>query len=141
METQVEKVYVAVGNDIQDGYKTLAWTLRKWNAQQISIVLLHVTYNISKDFVYTPFGKLPASAVSEEKLEVLRMYEQEKTDKLLSKYIAFCGKVKAEILKVEKYDEPIHKLIVDLMSGLRIGKFVMGMTFMKSSSGYGKLIS
>ncbi|EOX91927.1 U-box domain-containing protein kinase family protein, putative [Theobroma cacao] len=134
METQTEKVYVAVGNDIQDGFKTLAWTLRRWNSQAISIVLLHVAYNISKDFVYTPFGKLPVSAVSEEKLEVLRKYEQEKTDKLLSKYIAFCGKVKTEILKVEKYDEPIHKLIVDLMSGLRIGKLVMGMTFMKSSS-------
>ncbi|XWS41659.1 hypothetical protein CRYUN_Cryun17cG0101300 [Craigia yunnanensis] len=133
METQVEKIYVAVGNDIQDGCKTLAWTLRKWSSQPISIVLLHVSCNISKDIVYTPFGKLPASTVNEEKLEVSRKYEQEKTDKLLSKYIAFCGKVKAEILKVEKY-EPIHKVTVDLMSGLRIGKLVMGMTFMKSSS-------
>ncbi|KAK8485708.1 hypothetical protein V6N13_089144 [Hibiscus sabdariffa] len=134
METQVQKVYVAVGNDIRDGYKTLAWTLRKWSPPPFSIVLLHVTNNISKDFVYTPFGKLPASAVSEEKLEILRKYEQEKTDKLLSKYIAFCGKVKAEILKVEKYDKPIHQLIVDLMSRLKIGRLVMGMTFMKSSS-------
>ncbi|KAK8673004.1 hypothetical protein V6N13_111360 [Hibiscus sabdariffa] len=134
METPVEKVYVAVGNDIRDGYKTLAWTLRKWSSQPFSIVLLHLTYNISMDFVYTPFGKLPASTVSEEKLEILRKYEQEKTDKLLSKYIAFCGKVKVEILKVEKYDEPVHKLILDLMSGLEIGKLVMGMTFMKSSS-------
>ncbi|KAK5843463.1 putative U-box domain-containing protein 50 [Gossypium arboreum] len=134
METQVEKVYVAVGNDVRDGYKTLAWTLRRWSFQPFTIVLLHVTYNISTDFVYTPFGKLPASAVSEEKLEILKKYEQEKTEKLLSKYIAFCGKVKAEILKVEKYDQPIHKLIVDLMSGLEIGKLVMGITFMKSSS-------
>ncbi|KAE8715774.1 AP2-like ethylene-responsive transcription factor AIL6-like isoform X1 [Hibiscus syriacus] len=134
MGTRAEKVYVAVGNDIRDGYKTLAWTLRKWSSQSFSIVILHVTCNISKDFVYTPFGKLPETAVSEEKLEMLRRYEQEKTDKLLSKYIAFCGKVKAEILKVEKYDEPIHQLIVDLMSGLEIGKLVMGMTFMKSSS-------
>lgn len=31
--------------------------------------------------------------MSEEKLEVLRKYEQEKIDKLLSKYITFCGKV------------------------------------------------
>ncbi|KAL4367087.1 hypothetical protein GQ457_05G014320 [Hibiscus cannabinus] len=131
---QVPKVYVAVGNDIRDGYKTLAWTLRKWSPQPFSVVLLHVTYNISKDFVYTPFGKLPASAVSEEKLEILRKYEQEKTDKLLSKYIAFCGKVKVEILKVEKFDKPIHQLIVDLMSRHKIGKLVMGMTFMKSSS-------
>ncbi|MBA0787462.1 hypothetical protein Gotri_026185 [Gossypium trilobum] len=129
METQVEKVYVAVGNDVRDGYKTLAWTLRRWSFQPFTIVLLHVTYNISTDFVYTP-----SSAVSEEKLEILKKYEQEKTEKLLSKYIAFCGKVKAEILKVEKYDQPIHKLIVDLMSGLEIGKLVMGITFMKSSS-------
>lgn len=54
MDTQAEKVYVALGNDIQDGFKTLQWTLKKWNSKPISIVILHVTYNISKDFVYTP---------------------------------------------------------------------------------------
>jgi hypothetical protein len=43
--------------------------------------------------VFVSVGKLPASVVSEEKLEVLRRFEQEKIDKLLSKYIAFCGKV------------------------------------------------
>ncbi|KAK2656594.1 hypothetical protein Ddye_009646 [Dipteronia dyeriana] len=136
-DDQVEKVYIAVGNDLQDGFKTLDWTLRKWSSSPmntISIVILHVSYNIFKDFVYTPFGKLPASSVSDEKLQVLRRYEEEKTDKLLSKYIAFCGKVKAEILKVEKYDEPIHKLMLDLISGLRITKLVMGITFMKSTT-------
>ncbi|KAJ4825334.1 hypothetical protein Tsubulata_002674 [Turnera subulata] len=136
MGTQLEKVFVALGNDLQDGFKTLGWTLKKWKSHPISIVILHVTYNISnsKDFVYTPFGKLPASSVSDEKLEVLKTYEQEKIDKLLSKYIAFCGKIKAEILKVEKSDEPLHKSIVDLISRYRITKLVMGMTFMKSSS-------
>lgn len=132
--TPAEKVYVAVGNDLQDGFKTLEWTLRKWSSHPISIVILHVTYNISKEYVYTPFGKLPASAVSEEKLEVLKKFEQEKIDKFLSKYITFCGKVKAEILKVKKNDEPIQKLILDLISELQITKLVMGFTFMKSSS-------
>ncbi|KAF5749734.1 putative U-box domain-containing protein kinase family protein [Tripterygium wilfordii] len=132
--TQMEKVYVALGSDLQDGFKTLEWTLRKWKSKPISIVILHVTYNISNDFVYTPFGKLPASSVSDEKLEILRKYEQGKIDKLLSKYIAFCGKVKAEILKVEKDDDPIHNLIVDLISRLHITKLVMGITFLKSSS-------
>lgn len=130
----VEKVYVILGNDLQDGFKTLDWTLGKWKLNQISIVILHVTCNISKDFVYTPFGKLPASSVSEEKLEVLRKYEQEKIEKLLFKYIAFCGKVKAETMEVEKSDEPIHKVIVDLISKHKITKLVMGLTFMKSSS-------
>lgn len=33
------------------------------------------------------------SSVSEEKVEVLRRYEQEKINKILSKYVEFCGKV------------------------------------------------
>lgn len=134
MEAEVEKVYVAVGNDLQDNFKTLEWALKKWSSQPIHIVILHVSRKISKDFVYGPFGKLPASSVSEEVLEVLKKNEQEKIDRLLSKYIAFCGKVKAEAVRVEKYDEPIHKLIVDLISGLHITKLVMGLTFMKSFS-------
>lgn len=137
MEGQEEKVYVALGNQLQDGIKTLQWTLRQWRFQPISIVILHVTHNVSaKDYVYTPFGKLPASSVSDEKLKILRKYEKEKLNELLSKYIAFCGKarVKAEILNMEKYDEPIHVQILDLISGLHITKLVMGFTFMKSSS-------
>ncbi|XP_030455872.1 putative U-box domain-containing protein 50 isoform X1 [Syzygium oleosum] len=134
MDAEAEKVYVTVGNDLQDNFKTLEWALKKWSSQPIHIVILHVSRNISKEFVHGPFGKLPASSVSEEVLEILKKNEQEKIDNLLSKCIAFCGKVKAEAVKVEKYDEPIHKLIVDLISGLHITKLVMGLTFMKSSS-------
>lgn len=122
--TPAEKVYVAVGNDVQDGFKTLEWTLRKWSSHPISIVIVHVTYNISKEYVYTPcklfiltlkfffafsigfnqfhvfvsVGKLPASSVSEEKLEVLKKIEQGKIDGFLSKYITFCGKVRVFML-------------------------------------------
>ncbi|KAK9285908.1 hypothetical protein L1049_025109 [Liquidambar formosana] len=138
MEGQEEKVYVAIGNDLQDGFGALEWALRKWSSRPISIVIIHANNNLSKDFVYGPYGKLPASSVNEEILEVLRKDEQEQIDKLLSKYISFCGEVKAEILKAEKYDEPIHKHIIDLISKLRITKLVVGITFMKSSSGKSK---
>ncbi|XP_027360013.1 putative U-box domain-containing protein 50 [Abrus precatorius] len=130
---QREKIYVAVGNDEVDGFKTLNWVLQKWNSHPISVVILHVTYNISKEYVYTPFGKLPARSVNEEKLEILRKNDQEKINKLLSKYIAFCGKVPAEILEVEKFDEPMQKRIIDLIFGLGITKLVMGFSFMKPS--------
>ncbi|XP_010444515.1 PREDICTED: putative U-box domain-containing protein 50 [Camelina sativa] len=135
--TTMEKVYIAVGNDVQEGYKTIHWAIKKWNNIPISIVLLHLC-NISQDFVYTPFGKLPASSVSEEKLQVLRQYEEQKINKLLSKYIIFCGKlqVKAELLKIEKQDDSIQVLILDLISKLRITKLVMGITFMRSSSSW-----
>ncbi|KAK7407195.1 hypothetical protein VNO78_08902 [Psophocarpus tetragonolobus] len=132
-EIRTEKIYVAVGNDAQDGYKTLNWALKKWNSHPISIVILHVTHNSSKDYVNTPFGKLPARSVNEEKLQILRKDEQEKIKKLLSKYIAFCGKVPAEIVEVEKSDEPIQKHVIDLIFGLGITKLVIGFSFMKSS--------
>ncbi|XP_052191459.1 putative U-box domain-containing protein 50 [Diospyros lotus] len=135
METQApEKVYVVIGSDPQDGFATLEWALRKWSFDPISIVILHAANNSSRDYVYTPFGKLPASSVSDEKLEVLKKIKQEENDKLLSDYKAFCAKVTAEILKIERYDEPLHKHLVELISGLRITKLVMGITFMKSLS-------
>ncbi|XP_024185642.1 putative U-box domain-containing protein 50 [Rosa chinensis] len=137
MEGQEEKVYVALGNQLPDGIKTLEWTLRKWRFQPISIVILHITNSVSaKDYVSTPYGKLPASYVSDEKVKILRRLDQDKIDKILSKYINFCRKarVKAEILNVERYDDPIHMQILDLISGLHITKLVMGFLFMKSSS-------
>ncbi|RDX81710.1 putative U-box domain-containing protein 50 [Mucuna pruriens] len=130
---QTEKIYVAVGNDAQDGFKTLNWTLNKWNSHPISIVILHVTHNTPNDYVYTPFGKLPARSVSDEKLQILRKDEQEKINKLLSKYIAFCGKVPVEIVEVEKLDEPMQKHVIDLIYGLGITKLIVGFSFMKPS--------
>ncbi|XP_044469890.1 putative U-box domain-containing protein 50 isoform X2 [Mangifera indica] len=139
MDTDVEKVYVAVGNDLQDGLKTLAWTLAKFESQPFSIVILYLTYDISRDLVYTPLGcKLPATSVSDEVLEDRRKHEEGKIEELLSKYKAFCAKVKAETLKIRKSDEPVHKLLLDLISELRITKLVMGIAFMKSPSGSGK---
>ncbi|XP_045809372.1 putative U-box domain-containing protein 50 isoform X2 [Trifolium pratense] len=131
--TQKEKIYVAVGDDAQDGFNTLNWALKKWNSHPISIVILHVTHNISKDYVYTPFGKLPARSLNDEKLEALRKDEKERIKKLFSKYIAFCGKVSAEIHELEKLDEPTQKRIIDLIIGLGITKLVMGISFMKPS--------
>lgn len=54
--------------------------------------------------------------------------------------LIFClrSQVKAEILKVEKSDEPVHKLILDLVSRLTITKLVMGLSFMKPSAGYAR---
>ncbi|KAL0367912.1 UNVERIFIED_CONTAM: putative U-box domain-containing protein 50 [Sesamum calycinum] len=108
-----EKVYVAIGTDWGDGFSTLQWTLRKWSNHGISIVILHAANTICKDYVYTPLGRLPSSSVSEEKLMVLEKSEEAKSDKILSQYIAFCGRVKAEVIKLEKNEQPLHKQIVE----------------------------
>ncbi|KAD7479157.1 hypothetical protein E3N88_02293 [Mikania micrantha] len=128
----IEKVYVAVGSDLQEGLATLEWTLRRWSSSQISIVILHADTN--RDYVYTYYGKIPASYVNDESVDFLKKFEEGKVNKILNQYIAFCGKVKTETLNIEKYDEPISKRILQLISGLRICKLVMGIAFLKSSS-------
>lgn len=65
MESHVEKVFVALGNDLEDGLKTLDWTLKKWNSHSISIVILHLPYDSPKDFVYTPCKSIHARARTE----------------------------------------------------------------------------
>lgn len=138
-DVQPEKVYVAVGNNLQEGLATLEWALKKrWSSNPISIVILHANSSMSKDLVNTPFGKLPVTAVNEEKLEILRKCEEEKTDKMLSKYTAFCGKVKGEIQKIERHEQPIQKVMLELIMELHITKLVMAISFMRPSSGRSK---
>ncbi|KAM0022094.1 putative protein kinase RLK-Pelle-RLCK-IXb family [Helianthus debilis subsp. tardiflorus] len=128
----MEKVYVAIGNDVQEGLATLEWTLRKWSSVNISIVILHA--DINKDYVYTYYGKLPATYVNDESVDYLKKFEQGKVNKILNQYIAFCGQVQTETLNIAKYDEPIAKRILQVISGHRICKLVIGITFLKSSS-------
>lgn len=130
----MEKVYVAVGNDEQEGFNTLQWTFRHWCSQSISLVILHLD-TTSRELVSTPFGKLPPSAVSDEKLEDIRQLEQEKVDKLLSKYLTLCDKARTQVLKIERSDEQICSVIVGLITRLRIAKLVIGISLFKSSFG------
>ncbi|KAL6582935.1 hypothetical protein OROMI_005013 [Orobanche minor] len=132
METQPDNVYVAIGTDLYDGCSTLQWTLRKWSDNGISIVILHAANNICKDYVYTPIGKLPTSSVSEEKIKVLEKTEEANRNKILSHYIAFCSKVKVEVMEIEKDEQkPLHKQILEIVSSLRITKLVMSLHFMR----------
>lgn len=46
------------------------------------------------------------------------------------------AQVRTEVMKIEKSEEPVHKVIVELISRLHVTKLVMGITCMKSSSRY-----
>ncbi|CAA3025480.1 U-box domain-containing 50 isoform X1 [Olea europaea subsp. europaea] len=134
MEIQPEKVYVAIGRDLYDGLSTLQWALRKWSNHSISIVIIHAANNIRRDYVYTPLGKLPASSVSEKKLKDLDKSEEEIDDQMISQFIASCGRIKAQVFKLEKNEQPIYKQLVEIIPIQRITKLVMSLTFIKSSA-------
>ncbi|KAL3527552.1 hypothetical protein ACH5RR_012208 [Cinchona calisaya] len=137
METNLqpaERIYVAIGTDLNDGFATLEWALKNWASDSIKIVILYADNNICRDYVSTPIGKIRASSVREEKLKVLEKSEEAKSDKILSKFVAFCGKVKAEGLRVDTYEEPMYKLILRLINSLQITKLVMSFSFMRPPS-------
>ncbi|XP_020250131.1 putative U-box domain-containing protein 50 [Asparagus officinalis] len=133
METHQEKIYVALGKNIEEELVTLRWALNHWSSQSVSFVILHINTS-SRDFVQTPFGKLPASSVNEEMLEAFRAQEHERVKKILNKYMALCIRVKAEVLEVNISKEPVPKILVGLISSHGIKKLVMGFKSMKSSS-------
>lgn len=136
METDqpAEKIFVAIGADLDDGFATLEWVLKKWTSHPIQIVILFSDNNICRDYVCTPLGKIPSSSVREEKLKVLEKSEEAKSDKIISKYIAFCGKVKAEGLRIDRYEEPIHEVMLGLITSLPITKLVMAFSLMRPLS-------
>ncbi|KAL3651563.1 hypothetical protein CASFOL_004565 [Castilleja foliolosa] len=135
MKTQAEKVYVAIGTDLDEGFSTLHWALTKWSDNVITMVILLASNTIPKDYVYTPIGKLPTSSVNEEKIKVLEKTEEESRDKILSQYIAFCGKIETEVIIIEKNEhQPLQNQIIEIISSFGITKLVMSFGFMKKSS-------
>ncbi|MED6132076.1 hypothetical protein PIB30_015865 [Stylosanthes scabra] len=66
-------------------------------------------------------------------MERIRKSKQDRMDKMLSKYMSFCGNVPAEILDIEQFDEPVQKRTIDLIYGLGITKLVMAFSFMRAS--------
>ncbi|KAG6399885.1 hypothetical protein SASPL_141370 [Salvia splendens] len=131
----MERVCVAIGTEGLDGFSTLQWALRRWANHRIRILILHAPNASYKHYVYTPFGKLRSTSVSEDKLKLLDKTEEAKTDAILAQYIAFCGKVEAEVMKMEIHDEmPLHKQIVEAISSLGISKLVLSLAFIKASS-------
>ncbi|QHO03077.1 hypothetical protein HN51_037521 [Arachis hypogaea] len=128
-----EKIYVALGNNVLEGIHTLAWTLSKWHSHPISIIILHVKYNNTCNHLSTLLGNFPEGIACDVKMERIRKGEEDKIDKMLSKYISFCDNVPAEILDIEQFDEPVQKRTIDLIYGLGITKLVMAFSFMKAS--------
>nr|GLL18920.1 putative U-box domain-containing protein 50 isoform X1 [Ipomoea trifida] len=126
-----ERVYVGIGEDMHDGFQSLEWVLTNWSSQSTTILILYADNSICRDYVYTPIGRLPSSSVNEEKLKDLEKYEEAKTDKILANYVAFCGKVKAEVVKIQRHDGSIEKMMVDLISDLQITKLVLSLTFIE----------
>lgn len=117
-----DKLYVAVGKELNESKLTLSWTLHHSGERNICILHVH------KPSRWIPFlgTKFPGTQMEEQQVKVYREIERENMNKLLLEYSMICEQagVRAHILHIEM--ECIEEGIVELISQHGIKKLVMG---------------
>ncbi|XP_047315765.1 U-box domain-containing protein 33-like [Impatiens glandulifera] len=123
MEIEMEeKLYVALGKELNDGKSTLSWALHHSGGRKICII-----------HIYQPAQRIPlmgtkfsVSQMDIHQVEAYRTVEKQETDKLLDEYKRLCDRsgVLVEVLLIEK--DCIEKGIVELLSHHLVTKLVMG---------------
>ncbi|EPS69941.1 hypothetical protein M569_04821 [Genlisea aurea] len=114
------------------------WALNNpFNHRITSVVILYsAAGGVNKDYILTPLAPFHSSYVNEEKIKMLEKIEEARTDKILSQFVAFCGKVKAEVIKLEKDEVPLHQKILEMVSTHKITRLVLSLEFMKTVSSW-----
>ncbi|KAB1214363.1 U-box domain-containing protein 33 [Morella rubra] len=118
-----DKVYVAVGEKVEDNKLLLLWALKNCGGRKICILHVHRPAQL------IPVGggvKFPASSMDEQKLRAYRTIEKQNMQKLMDEYRQICGQmgVLAETLYTDI--NRVEKGIVELISLHDISKLVMG---------------
>ncbi|XP_052193096.1 U-box domain-containing protein 33 isoform X2 [Diospyros lotus] len=122
VQVVVDKVYVAVGKDLNESKSTLLWALHKSEGRRICI--LHVHNPAQR--IPCMGTKFPVSQLEEHLVREHREIEKQDMNKLLCDYSKICEQagVRAEVLHIEM--DSIEKGIVELISQHGIRMLVMG---------------
>ncbi|KAK8497482.1 hypothetical protein V6N12_018000 [Hibiscus sabdariffa] len=135
-ETIEEKIYVAVGKDV-DKYKyVLIWALQHSGGKKICIIHVHQP---AKMIPVSELGtKFPASKLKEHQVKAYWDVERKQMQNILNEYLLLCLQrgVKAEKLHTEK--DSIEEGILEMISENGIHILVMGGAADKHYSKYKK---
>ncbi|KAK1606554.1 hypothetical protein QYE76_030227 [Lolium multiflorum] len=120
------KLYVAVGEDAEDGKSNLIWAARNFlRAGHPKLVLLHV--HRPAHGIMTGLCKVSARQQHEKELKAYRKIGKEESNTPLNQYLDFCRvsfKIQAETLVIEK-NSPANG-IIELIGQNHITSLVMG---------------
>ncbi|KAM7508648.1 hypothetical protein LguiA_019101 [Lonicera macranthoides] len=117
-----DKIYVAVGKDLKESEKTLAWALHNSGGRKICI--LHVHQPAQK--IPMMGTKFPISQLQEDQVRAYHENERHDMHKVLDKYIQTCERAGARAEKLQIEMDSIEKGIVELISQHGIRKLVIG---------------
>ncbi|XVF22541.1 hypothetical protein REPUB_Repub12eG0181000 [Reevesia pubescens] len=119
-----EKIYVAVGKDVEKYKSLLFWTLQHSGGKRICVIHVHQK---SKMIPINDMGtKFPASKLEEHEVKAYWEIEKQEMHKILDKYLIFSLQkgVQAEKLYIEM--DSIEKGILEMISLNGIQMLVMG---------------
>ncbi|KAG5521985.1 hypothetical protein RHGRI_034265 [Rhododendron griersonianum] len=117
-----DKLYVAVGKELNESKLTLSWALHHSGERNICILHVHEPSR----WIPFPGTKFPVTQMEEKQVKAYREIERENMNKLLLEYSIICEQagVRAHMLHIEM--ECIEEGIVELISQHGIKKLVMG---------------
>ncbi|XWS46100.1 hypothetical protein CRYUN_Cryun14cG0034500 [Craigia yunnanensis] len=119
-----DKIYVAVGKDVEKNKSILLWALQNSGGKRICLIHVHQP---AKMIPLTDMGtKFPASKLKEQEVNAYWEIERQEMLKILDKYLLLCLQtgVQAEKLFIEM--ESIEKGILEMISENGIRMLVMG---------------
>ncbi|MBA0704424.1 hypothetical protein Golax_016679, partial [Gossypium laxum] len=119
-----EKIYVAVGKNVDKYKSVLFWALQHSGGKKICIIHVHQT---AKMIPVSEMGtKFPASKLEEQEVKAYWEIERKNMEKMLNDYLLLCLQrgVQAEKLYIER--DSIEQGILEMISENRIRMLVMG---------------
>ncbi|MBA0757964.1 hypothetical protein Gotri_021006 [Gossypium trilobum] len=119
-----EKIYVAVGKNVDKYKSVLFWALQHSGGKKICIIHVHQP---AKMIPVSEMGtKFPASKLEEQEVKAYWEIERKNMEKMLNDYLLLCLQrgVQAEKLYIER--DSIEQGILEMISENRIRMLVMG---------------
>ncbi|XP_022735275.1 LOW QUALITY PROTEIN: U-box domain-containing protein 33-like [Durio zibethinus] len=119
-----EKIYVAVGKDVEKNKSVLLWALQHSGGKRICLIHVHEP---AKMIPIAGMGtKFPASKLKEQEVKAYWEIERQEMLKILDKYVLLCRQtgVQAEKLYIEM--DSVDKGILEMISENGIRMLVMG---------------
>ncbi|KAJ4785105.1 U-box domain-containing protein kinase family protein [Rhynchospora pubera] len=117
------KVYAAVGKDVEEWRENLDWLLKNID-RNLLIVFLHV-HQPKKRFK-TPLGYMPANGIEQHKLKEYRELEKQEMDECLKKFIDLCTRRKFKAITSTIDNDDITKGLLELIKLHKVTDLIMG---------------
>ncbi|XP_078155692.1 U-box domain-containing protein 33-like isoform X3 [Carex rostrata] len=120
---QVEKVYVALPERLNDGRNTLSWVLNHFS-KDTNIIITHV--HIPTQMIPMMGTKFPANQLSPHQVNSYRKKEWENAENHLNDYLLQCSNAKFKAEKLMFVSDHVAHALVELVTLHGMSNLVMG---------------